>query len=81
MGSASSEMAHFGENAVIFEILRKCQVSFKFKCSERIGNYKGEMLDEVSRLEDDLLPLKDTYRLQRMTYRLQKVTYRLRKMT
>ena len=29
MGSASSEMAHFGENAVIFEILRKCQVSFK----------------------------------------------------
>ena len=24
-----------------------------------IGNYKGEMLDEVSRLEDDLQPLED----------------------
>ena len=24
-----------------------------------IGNYKGKMLDEVSRLEDDLQPLED----------------------
>ena len=30
-----------------------------FKCSEMIGNYKGKMLDEVSRSEDDLQPLKD----------------------
>ena len=62
MGSASSEMAHFGENAVIFEILRKCQVSFKLNravWTEMIGNYKGKMLDEVSRLEDDLQPLED----------------------
>ena len=30
-----------------------------FKCFEMIGNYKGKMLDEVSRLEDDLQPLED----------------------
>ena len=33
--------------------------SINFKCSEMIGNYKGKMLDEVSRLEDDLQPLED----------------------
>ena len=35
-----------------------------FKCSEMIGNYKGNMLDEVSRLEDDLQPLEDDLILQ-----------------
>ena len=36
-----------------------------------IGNYKGKMFDEVSRLEDDLQPVEDdvqtTYTLRMMT--------------
>ena len=30
-----------------------------FKCSEMIVIDRGQMLDEVSRLEDDLQPLED----------------------
>ena len=30
-----------------------------FKCSEMIGNYKGKMLDVVSRLGDDQQHLED----------------------
>ena len=70
MGSASSEMAHFGENAVIFEILRKCQVSFKLNRAvwihlnvlKWLGIIKMRLVGlrmTYSPLEDDLQTTED----------------------
>ena len=44
----------------------KFVISFKlnpFICSEMIGNFKGKMLEVVSRFEDDLQPLQDNLQI------------------